>query len=316
MQSDQVNLVQRAVSDAVLFPNIRARIIRIDDRLVQERLQAGVPDEDRELRREFNLTYRTDLLEGEAITAGIWQGTRTGEISVEEGFAERVNIRLGSVVEFLIQGVKVTFSVTSIRSADTSSGLPFFFFVLHPSDATRFPASWFGYAQLATPELRSLERVLAKEAPNISVLDTSVLGETVREVTSILLTLLMVITFPPLILATLLLVTLIATTFSGRQRDALRLRVLGATRFQTLSLYLMETLTTVIVMAVMGVVVAMTIVKVVTVWVLDSVEPVFFDIVIVTITSGLVVALLGYALMLLALRRRTIREEMTYEENI
>jgi putative ABC transport system permease protein len=316
VQTDQVALVQDAVPEAVLFPNIRARIMRIDDRLVQERLQAGVPDEDRELRREFNLTYRTDLLESETVMAGVWQGARTGELLVEQGFAERVGIRLGSVVEFLIQGVTVTLPVTSVRSADTTSGLPFFYFVLHPADVARFPASWFGYAQLETPPLRALERTLAKEAPNISVLDTSVLGDTVREVTGTLLTLLAVITFPPLLLATLLLVTLIATTFSGRQRDALRFRVLGATRSQTLSLYLVETLTTVLMMAVLGAGVAMVIVKALTTWALDAVEPVFFDTDILIITGGLIVALLGYAVALLSLHRRTIREEMTYEENV
>jgi len=316
VQTDQVALVQKTIPEAVLFPNIRARIIRIDDRLIQERLQTGVSDEDRELRREFNLTYRTDLLESETVTAGGWQGARTGELSVEQDFADRVGIRLGSAVEFLIQGVKVTLRVTSMRSADTASGLPFFYFVVHPSDAARFPASWFGYASLATPELRTLERTLAKEAPNVSVLDTSALGETVREVTGILLTLLAVITFPPLLLATLLLVTLIATTFSGRQRDALRFRILGATRSRTLSLYLVETLTTVLTMAVMGAGLAMVIVKVLTTWVLDAVKPVFFDTDILMITFGLAVALLGYAVVLLALHRRTIREEMTYEENV
>ncbi len=316
VQTDQVALVEQAVPEAVLFPNIRARIIRIDERLVQERLQAGASDEDGELRREFNLTYRTALLESEAIVAGNWQGTRTGELSVEQAFAERVGIRLGSTVEFFIQGVKVVLSVTSLRSADTGSGLPFFYFVLNPSDVARFPASWFGYAEVAGPELRAMERTLAQEAPNISVLDTSVLGETIREVTGILLTLLSVITFPPLLLATLLLVTLIATTFSGRQRDVLRFRVLGATRSMTLSLYLMETLTTVLAMAVAGVLLAMILVKILTVFVLDAVEPVYFNTDILLITGGLAGALLVYTLMLLSLRRRTLREEMTYEENI
>jgi len=212
--------------------------------------------------------------------------------------------------------VKVVLSVTSLRSADTGSGLPFFYFVLNPSDVARFPASWFGYAEVAGPELPAMERTLAQEAPNISVLDTSVLGETIREVTGILLTLLSVITFPPLLLATLLLVTLIATTFSGRQRDALRFRVLGATRSMTLSLYLMETLTTVLAMAVAGVLLAMVLVKILTVFVLDAVEPVYFNTDILLITGGLAGALLVYTLMLLSLRRRTLREEMTYEENI
>lgn len=315
VQSDQVPLVKQASPEAVLFPNIRARILRIDDRQIQERLREDAQNEDSELRREFNLTYRTTLLTSEAITAGTWQ-EMGGEVSVEQEFADRVGIRLGSVLEFFIQGVRLEVRVTSLRSADTTSGLPFFYFVLHPTDVERFSASWFGYATLDAGNLRALERTLASAAPNISVLDTSVLGETVRQVTGIVVTLLAVITFPPLLLAMLLLITLIATTFAGRQRDALRLRVLGASRSLTLALYLVETLFTVIFMAIIGFLSSMALVKALTIWVLDAVPPVYFDIQIVWITLGLGGAVITYALFLLLFKRRTLREQMTYEENI
>jgi putative ABC transport system permease protein len=315
VQKDQLSIVNRIIPSATLFPNIRARIQQIDARRIQERLRDESSGEDRELGREFNLTYRTELLSSEEIIDGTWQADRTGQVSVDSEFAERVGIRIGSTVEFFIQGVTVEAKVTSLRKTDTTSGLPFFYFVLHPKDVERFPASYFGYAETGPDELRGIERALAAEVPNVSVLDTSAIGRTVREVTTTVLALLSVITLPPLLLATLLLVTLIASTFAGRRRDALRLRVLGMTRRRTIWLYLVETMLTVFFVSFGALFLAQGIVFILTEWVLDAVDPVFFDARILEIALGLMFALLAYALVLLRTRERNLRDALAYEEN-
>ncbi len=315
VQADQLPIIERIVPNAVLFPNIRARIQRIDERQIQERLRDEASGEDRELGREFNLTFRTELLASETVAAGRWQGVQTGEVSVEQDFAERAGIRLGSTIEFFIQGVTMTVRVTSFRTTDTTSGLPFFYFVLHPDDVRRYPASYFGYANVEGETLRRMERSLAVEAPNVSVLDTTALGATVREVTGIVLTLLSVITLPPLLLATLLIITLIASTFLGRRRDALRLRVLGATRGLTVRLYLAETVLTVFVVSLVAVLLAQGVVFALTEWVLEGVSPVWYDMKLVEITLGLGLALLLYAFVLLRTGERNLRDALSYEEN-
>lgn len=315
VQKDQLPVVNRIVPEATLFPNIRARIQRIDERQIQERLREDAAGEDRELGREFNLTYRTELLSSEEVIKGVWQGNRTREVSVDGEFAARVDIRIGSTVEFFIQGVTIEATVTSLRKTDTTSGLPFFYFVLHPDDVSRFPASYFGYADVVSEELRMVERSLAVEAPNVSVLDTSAIGETVREVTTTVLTLLSVITFPPLLLAMLLLVTLVASTFAGRRRDALRLRVLGMTRRESVRLYLAETVLTVLFVSFGAVLLAQGVVFALTRWVLEGVDPVFFDWQILEIAAALGVALFLYAFVLLRTGERNLRDALAYEEN-
>lgn len=316
VQSDQVKQVREIIPSINLFPNVLARILRIDERMIQERLADGASDEDRELRREFNLTYRTELLESETITRGVWQGTKRGEVSVEADFAERARIELGSTLEFFIQGVRVTTTVTSLRQADTTSGLPFFYFVFHPDDLSRFPASFFGYAEVTGPALREAETSLATATPNVSVLDTSAIGETVRGVTQTVLFLVAIITFPPLLLAVLLLFSLIAATYAGRQRDLLRLQVVGATgRFTTL-LYLLETVMTVIVAGIIGFGLAFIVIWILTRFVLEGVEPVWLDIRVVEILAALATLLILYAVVLLRLRPRSLRQALIYEDNV
>jgi len=319
VQNDQVDLVKEAAPTIVLFPNIRARILRIDNRLIQERLakdSGNAGEEDQELSREFNLTYRTELLDSEAITRGDWQGEKRGEVSVQNAFADQAGIRLGSTVEFFIQGVRLAVTVTSFRSTESESGLPFFYFVLHPDDLRVFPASSFGYAYVSGEELRSIERALAKNAPNVSVLDTTSLRTTITEVTETVLLLLGVITFPPLLLALLLLVTLVATTFSGRARDALRLQVLGATRGWTTILFLSETLLTVLVVSGIATLLAMGIVAFLTTRFLTGVPPIYFSSATVLFTLFLLASLLVFVWVLSFLLRRSISKRLTYEDNI
>ena len=320
VQKDQLDLVREAVPNITLFPNVRARILRIDDRMIQDRLAtqetSASGGENRELSREFNLTYRTSLLSSEAITSGTWQGEKRGEVSVQDDFAKQVGIRLGSTINFFIQGVRLTVVVTSLRSTDTTSGLPFFYFVLHPDDLAVFPASSFGYVDVSTEELRAIERRLATVAPNVSVLDTTALRTTVVTVSRIILLILGAITFPPLLLALLLLVSLVAMTFAGRERDALRLQVLGATRARTLSLFLSETALTVLVVSVLGTGIAIGVVTILTRWFLTGVTAVYvttaLPIFVALLLGGLVTGVLLLSLFL----RRSLSKRLSYEDNV
>lgn len=315
VQKDQIPQVTEIVPQIILFPNIRARITRIDDRAIQRRLQEDNPLEDRELRREFNLTYRTDLLSDEQIVAGVWQEDRPGEVSVERDFARRANIQLGSEVEFFIQGLPVTAKVTSLRSAETTNGLPFFYFVFSPASLEKFPASYFGYANAENLPVSTIERELAQGAPNVTVLDTASVGRNVREVTATVLTLLATITLPPLLLATILLFTLVTTTFAGRQRDAVRLRVLGASDKTVTALYLADTTMSVLVSAIGAAMLSAGTVWLLTRSYLEGVQPVLFDQLEVQATLVLVVALLSYAIILMKTHKRSMREDLAYEEN-
>lgn len=315
VQSDQVSQVKTVLPTVALFPNIRARLLRIDDRAIQERLQDNAESEDRELRREFNLTYRTELLSSEDIVAGTWQGSKRGQVSVEQDFARRANIQIGSSLEFFIQGVRLSSTVTSLRSADTTSGLPFFYFVFHPDDLSRFPASFFGYANISGDDLRQAESALSLIAPNVSVLDTSLIGKTVREITDLVLKLVATITVPPLLLAVLLLLSLIAATFVGRQRDLLRIQIVGATKYFVTLLYLGETVSTLFLVSLFSFGLSLGVVAILTTFVLEGVTLIWFDIRIIEIILSLGLLLSLYAMMLLKLRSKPLRQALMYEDN-
>ncbi|MBP9760355.1 MAG: FtsX-like permease family protein [Candidatus Pacebacteria bacterium] len=227
--------------EVTLFPNTPARIMMIDDLQVQDALTAGSDGVDRELGREFNITSRSELLASERLVAGKpWEGT-PGEISVDEAFAKRAGITLGSRMVFSVQGFSVEGMVTSFRETDSRSGLPFFYFVLAPADLERFPVVYFGYAYQEGERQNVLSRTLASSMPNVTVLKTQALAPLILQISSLLLLVIVIVTIPPLLIAVLLVVTLIISSYSTRRLEGARVRALGATKNRVLVHYLLET---------------------------------------------------------------------------
>lgn len=242
VQPSQKDQLIETFPELELFSNVGARIIEIDGLQIQAELEAGNPAVSRELGREFNLTARTELLASETVTAGAWSGGRSGELSVDEDFAEQANITLGSTITFSIQGFLVSGEVTSLRDTDSRSGMPFFYFVLSPEDIGQFPSVYFGFANYDDANQKRLGDFLATNMANVSMIETDTLGPIVVQIISTLLVLVLVVTLPPLCIATLLISTLIVSGYAIRRRVMARLRALGATQHYTFRQYLSESL--------------------------------------------------------------------------
>lgn len=242
IQPSQYEQFKATFPEVQLFSSIQARIKSIDSVQIQTELAKDNSTVDRELGREFNLTARDTLLANEAVVAGKWGNGSAGEISVDKDFAQRANISLGSELVFLIQGFEITGTVTSLRSTDSRSGVPFFFIVMSEADLGSFPATYFGYANYDEAMQTTLGAYVASNTPNVSVLKTNTLAPLLLSITSTLMVLVLIVTIPPLLIATLLIVTLVISSFSARRREGSRLRALGATRIFVLRQYLAETL--------------------------------------------------------------------------
>jgi len=241
VQPSQRDVLLAQFPEVALFSNTPARIIAIDNLQVQEELLDDSSQVDRELGREFNITSRNNLLESERIVAGqTWSGT-PGEISVDIDFAKRANINLGSTLVFSVQGFLIEGTVTSFRETDSRSGLPFFYFVLAPSDLESFSVVYFGYSYQTDEQQDALSRFVANTMPNVTILKTQSLAPLIIQITSLLLLVILVVAIPPLLIAILLIITLIISSYGVRRLEGARLRSLGATKNQVLVQYLTET---------------------------------------------------------------------------
>ncbi|MCF8208149.1 MAG: FtsX-like permease family protein [Rhodoferax sp.] len=164
----QESLKASGVSKYDWYPMIRGRLVAVNGRTVS-------PDdylEDRAKRlvdREFNVSYSLKLPERNEVVAGRWQEEEAGAISMEEGIANTLNVKLGDTLRFDVGGMQSEARVTSLRKVDWGS-LRANFFVIYPvSRLDDLPTTFMGaYKAPATP---GFDNALVRQFPNITNVD-------------------------------------------------------------------------------------------------------------------------------------------------
>lgn len=238
IQPDQLDWVRNTMGPSWRdFSIVRARFIERDG----TDIQANLANEDPEMRREFNLTAGTELIDGERLVAGTWHGsTGRAEVSVEKDFAERAKLTLGSRVRFSVQGFPIEATVTSIREVTTTNGLPFFFLVFSPDVLAPFPKTSFGYAYVPENDIPVIQNHIAATYPNISSIPTTQIIETAGRVVAALSAAVVATAVPALLLGFVLITAMLALSARERANDMLVFTAFGARLPLLFSLFLTE----------------------------------------------------------------------------
>jgi putative ABC transport system permease protein len=109
---------------------IRGRLVQVNGRDV-------TPDDYTDERakrlvdREFNLSHAAVQPPHNEVVAGAWQPEEAGAISVEDGIAKTLNLKMGDTLRFDIGGVATDAKITSLRKVDWGS-MRANFFVMYP----------------------------------------------------------------------------------------------------------------------------------------------------------------------------------------
>jgi len=218
------------IEGARLEPMIRGRLVEIDGRKIapdtytDERARALV-------EREFNLSYRSDAPEHNRIVQGAWFGNAGGELSIEEGIAQRLHIVLGQRLRFDVAGQLVEARVTSIRKVNWDSMRVNFFVIMAPAQLRDAPQSLITSFRLAADQ-SALVPALVRSFPNLTVIDIDqVLGQVRSTLDQVIAAAQFLFGFA-LAAGVLVLYTAMSTTLDERVREAALLRALGASRAQ------------------------------------------------------------------------------------
>ena len=218
------------------FPMVRARLVAISGKPV------GAEDYSderakRQIEREFNLTYLSELPSDNKITEGAWFGPEDlerGAVSVEHWIAERFRIRPGDALEFLSAGRSFSAPVTSVRKLDWDSMRPNFFFITTPALLEDFPASYI--ASFHAPAGDALLTLRLSQAfPNLTVIDVSVILRQVQMVMDQLIGAVQLVFLFALGAGVLVLYAALLATQDERTHEAAVMRALGASRAQVLA---------------------------------------------------------------------------------
>ena len=188
LQAEQAEAFQAALKTAGVarydwYPMIRGRLVAINGREVgpgqyrDERAQ-------RLVEREFNLSHASAMPSHNTLAAGRWLPDEADGLSVEAGLAQTLGLALGDTLRFDIAGSLREGRITSLRKVDWGSMRVNFFVMFPRARMDDLPLSYISaYRTPSTPstpgrpgvaaDQTGLDRALARQFPNLTVVDLS-----------------------------------------------------------------------------------------------------------------------------------------------
>jgi putative ABC transport system permease protein len=238
----RATLSQRFGREIAFSPMVRGRLVEVNG----QPIDTTKFDDARARRlaeREFNLSWTDVLPAGNRIVQGrFWAKEAKGVdegMSLEDGIAQSLGVKLGDTLTFDIAGSRATAKVTSLRKVDWDSFRVNFFALFPPGPLADKPATYIA-AFKAPPSDSGWLAPLVQKHPNILAIDV---GELMRQVQGIVDRVSRAIEFVFLFTLAgglLVLQAAVAATQDERRFDAAVLRTLGASRKQLQSAQLAE----------------------------------------------------------------------------
>jgi putative ABC transport system permease protein len=170
------------------FPMIRGRLVSVNGLPVLPQ-NFGEARAQRLVEREFNLSHAAALPGHNSVSGGRWTPEEADGLSVEEGLAVSLGVKLGDRLAFDIAGQVREGRITSLRKVDWGSMRVNFFVIFPVSKMPELPATWIS-AFRAPEKLSGFDNALTRDFPNITTVDVSaqidqvqrVLGQVIRAV--------------------------------------------------------------------------------------------------------------------------------------
>ncbi|MGQ0579730.1 MAG: ABC transporter permease [Betaproteobacteria bacterium] len=246
IQPDQVAQItdffaRQQLPPPVLFPMIRGRLVEVNARPVSSK--DYVEEQARRLiDREFNLSWSEKMQPDNVIVAGRWFGVSDAGkrlLSVEQGIAEKLGLKLGDNLTYDIGGSRLTAKISSLRTVDWDSFRVNFFVIAPPGVLERYPGSF--VTSLHLPASRSVVMdEIVKQFPNVLVIDVAaILAQIQRMMDQVVRAIEFVFLFS-LAAGLLVLYAAVSSTHDERVFDAAVMRTLGAASAQMRSVQLAE----------------------------------------------------------------------------
>jgi putative ABC transport system permease protein len=221
-----------------LTPLIRGRLEAVNGQTFQKELEPGAmtsreeENSSRMRNRAFNLTYRGELTESERLIAGRPFSATVGEmaeLSVEQRFAKRLNLKIGDVMRFDVQGVPVEGKIVNLRSVKWTSFQPNFFVQFQPGVLEDAPKTFLASVPSLPPAGRlALQDALVAKFPTVSIIDVSQVVERLLAIFGQMAWAIRWMAFLSLAAGFLVLFSIASHEAHTRQSEANLLKVLGA----------------------------------------------------------------------------------------
>jgi len=196
--------------------------------------------------QEMRVSYRDTLLSAEKLVAGrLGDSVRlrdgTISVSVDDDYARQMGIRMGDVIVFNVQGLKISAVVGSLRKIEWRRLQPSFFFIFPKGVLEQAPQMFVVITKVSSPEASArFQQAVVSRWPTVSVIDLrlvlSVLDDVLGKIGFVIR---FMAGFSMLTGVVVLIASVLISKFQ-RIRESVLLRTLGATRRQVRMILLLE----------------------------------------------------------------------------
>lgn len=172
-------LEQSGVRKYDWYPMLRGRLVGVNGHNVS-------PDdymEDRAKRlvdREFNLSFSDRQPSNNTLVAGRWVAQESDGISVEEGLAKTLGLKMGDTLVFDMGGVQRQGRITSLRKVDWGSMRANFFVMFPVSAMADVPVTYMGAYR--APDAKGFDNALVRRFPNVTNVDMTLTVNQIQRV--------------------------------------------------------------------------------------------------------------------------------------
>ncbi len=215
--------------DTILYPIIRGSIIAVNGVAIdreKERQKRGD-----NLGREFNLTYREQLLEDEKIITGSslfrkdWSGL---QVSVLDTVLNMHDMQIGDTITFRIQGIPMAARISSIRTNSREMLQPYFYFVFPDTALNDAPQTLFAAVRVEKERIAPLQNRIVADFPNITAVNVTETAAVFAGIMGKLSTIVRFFTLFSVVAGILIIVSSIFATRHARILESVYFTVLGA----------------------------------------------------------------------------------------
>ena len=199
----------------------------------------------RGLEREYRVTYRDSLSDSEEIIEGKWIGrAEPGKpvyVSIEDGYARRIGVKVGDELKFNVQGAPLKALVGSTRKVDWNR-IQTNFILIFPAgvleDAPQFHVL---LTQVPSNEISAkYQQAVVRTFPNISMIDLGLVLSVLDEILDKMGFVIRFMAAFSIITGLIVLISSVLISKYQRIRESVLLRTIGASRKQILVITALE----------------------------------------------------------------------------
>lgn len=252
IQSHQKDEIARMTEDYELpivqqVPIVTMRLVNINginkaDVLADSTL--GI--EDWVFNREYRVTYRDSLIDSETIVQGEWQPelkspTDSIYISISEGFADNMGVKIGDKVTFNVQGALINTVVGNFREVDWNRVQTNFLVVFPKGVLEEAPQFHVLVTKVYSNDMSArYQQAIVRQFPNVSIIDLTLILNTLDDVLGKISFVIRFMAMFSIITGLLVLIGSVIISKFQRIQESVLLRTLGANKKQVLGITALE----------------------------------------------------------------------------